>query len=483
MASTTVGRDGIREPYHPGRKDLNDCRDCKDSEPVVAVLAVPWVLGQGESERSQDARHPVHGQSPAIGRDRHRRRARRVAHGGDPGAARAARAGARARGDGRRPAALVRGRRLRARRRRVPVAEPPPRARARRPPAATDFVASRIPRTACCASSSRAAAAAAALSVAGPPRGAGAARGGARRCSAPMRDRSRAAALWERLAALVRRPRSRRCATCRCATRCRASRADPGLAAAFRRNVMIFGSYDPERRLDGGMHRAAPARAPARRRGPSAPAPTRSAACARCPLALSARCRRRRWRAAHRLGGRPDRRRRRPRHRRRRAPGPASRSSSDSQRRCRGLQRRRSGSSSPCCRRAHFAADFVAEARACGVVGGVIAAAFAFDGLPRLRATGAPDDFPGWTRLLIGREAGFGGGMMWATLHSPHNAPAGHARPAGDAAQPAPRPRRRGPRRRDPRRLSRHARRDLPRRRRSACAWSRRGPRATAPST
>ncbi|MEO8604954.1 MAG: FAD-dependent oxidoreductase, partial [bacterium] len=37
---------------------------------------------------------------------------------------------------------------------------------------------------------------------------------------------------------------------------------------------------------------------------------------------------------------------------------------------------------------AHFPADFVTAACACGVVGGVIAAAFAFDGLPTLRAGG-----------------------------------------------------------------------------------------------
>jgi hypothetical protein len=73
----------------------------------------------------------------------------------------------------------------------------------------------------------------------------------------------------------------------------------------------------------------------------------------------------------------------------------------------------------------HFSDQFADDVRRCGAVGGVIAAAFAFDGLPRLRATGAPDDFPGWTRLLIGTQAAFGGGMLWATLHSPHNAPPG----------------------------------------------------------
>jgi phytoene dehydrogenase-like protein len=74
----------------------------------------------------------------------------------------------------------------------------------------------------------------------------------------------------------------------------------------------------------------------------------------------------------------------------------------------------------------HFSADFVAAARACGVVGGVIAAAFACDGLPVLRDSGVVDDFPGWTRLLTGADATFGGGYLWATLHSPANAPAGH---------------------------------------------------------
>jgi phytoene dehydrogenase-like protein len=74
----------------------------------------------------------------------------------------------------------------------------------------------------------------------------------------------------------------------------------------------------------------------------------------------------------------------------------------------------------------HFPPDFVAAAKSCGAVGGVIAAAFAFEGLPSLRETGAPDAFPGWTRLLIGAAAAFGGGLVWATLHSPRNAPAGH---------------------------------------------------------
>jgi phytoene dehydrogenase-like protein len=72
-----------------------------------------------------------------------------------------------------------------------------------------------------------------------------------------------------------------------------------------------------------------------------------------------------------------------------------------------------------------LAPELASAARDGTAVGGVIAAAFAFEGLPRLRETGAPDAFRGWTRLLTGPEAAFGGGCLWATLHSPHNAPAG----------------------------------------------------------
>lgn len=72
-----------------------------------------------------------------------------------------------------------------------------------------------------------------------------------------------------------------------------------------------------------------------------------------------------------------------------------------------------------------FPAEFVDQARAWSVVGGVIASAYGFRGMPSLRATGEPDDFPGWTRLLTGSEHGFGGGMVWTTLHSPANAPPG----------------------------------------------------------
>lgn len=74
---------------------------------------------------------------------------------------------------------------------------------------------------------------------------------------------------------------------------------------------------------------------------------------------------------------------------------------------------------------AHFPADFVASASRYSVIGGTISAAFAFDGLPRLRASGEEDTFPGWTRLLIGPAREFGGGLVWATLHSPANAPPG----------------------------------------------------------
>ncbi len=72
--------------------------------------------------------------------------------------------------------------------------------------------------------------------------------------------------------------------------------------------------------------------------------------------------------------------------------------------------------------------DLGGAARAWSAVGGVIAAAFAFRGMLRLRETGEPDEFPGWTRLLTRGASGgceFGGGMLWTTLHSPANAPPG----------------------------------------------------------
>jgi len=70
--------------------------------------------------------------------------------------------------------------------------------------------------------------------------------------------------------------------------------------------------------------------------------------------------------------------------------------------------------------------ELVDDAGKWSAVGGVIAAAYAFRGMPHLRDGGAEDDFPGWTRLLIGPAREFGGGMLWTTLHSPHNAPPGH---------------------------------------------------------
>lgn len=73
----------------------------------------------------------------------------------------------------------------------------------------------------------------------------------------------------------------------------------------------------------------------------------------------------------------------------------------------------------------HFPADFVANARHYAKVGGTVSVAYAFNELPTLRETGEPDRFPGWTRLLVGPERGFGGGMIWSSHHSPRNAPPG----------------------------------------------------------
>lgn len=72
-----------------------------------------------------------------------------------------------------------------------------------------------------------------------------------------------------------------------------------------------------------------------------------------------------------------------------------------------------------------FPSEFVANARRYAVVGGTVGAAFAFHALPLLRETSEADDFPGWTRLLTGPERGFGGGLLWSSLHSPENAPPG----------------------------------------------------------
>ncbi len=70
--------------------------------------------------------------------------------------------------------------------------------------------------------------------------------------------------------------------------------------------------------------------------------------------------------------------------------------------------------------------ELVDSAGKWSAVGGVIAAAYAFRGMPHLNDGGAQDDFPGWTRLLTGPDREFGGGMLWTTMHSPHNAPPGH---------------------------------------------------------
>jgi phytoene dehydrogenase-like protein len=72
-----------------------------------------------------------------------------------------------------------------------------------------------------------------------------------------------------------------------------------------------------------------------------------------------------------------------------------------------------------------FPPSLALSARAWNAVGGVVSTAFAFDALPRLRETGEPDRFLGWTRLLTGPSASFGGGFLWSSHHSPHSAPEG----------------------------------------------------------
>jgi phytoene dehydrogenase-like protein len=73
----------------------------------------------------------------------------------------------------------------------------------------------------------------------------------------------------------------------------------------------------------------------------------------------------------------------------------------------------------------HFPESFVANARHYAKVGGTVGVAYAFRDLPVLRATGEPDRFLGWTRLLVGAERTFGGGLFWTSHHSPRNAPPG----------------------------------------------------------
>ena len=231
----------------------------------------------------------------------------------------------------------------------------------------------------------------------------------------------RLTALWDRLAALsddevaALRHVSLRDALPRLAP-------DPGLAAAFRRNVMIFGTYDPESASMAeciALRRRAPG-APA---WPECPGANAIGGVRALPIAIERALRaaggelRTGWTvdrivvAHNRVSGVV-------------AHGPHE-----------PFQRELHAdvvvSNIPIWQlftvlsARHFATDFIAAARGCGTVGGVIAAAFAFSRPPRLRETGVADDYLGWTRLLIGRDAGFGGGMTWATRHSPHNAPVG----------------------------------------------------------
>jgi hypothetical protein len=72
-----------------------------------------------------------------------------------------------------------------------------------------------------------------------------------------------------------------------------------------------------------------------------------------------------------------------------------------------------------------FPPEFVTNARHYAKVGGTVGVAYAFRKLPVLRETGELDRFPGWTRLLVGPERGFGGGLFWMSHHSPRNAPPG----------------------------------------------------------
>ena len=75
-----------------------------------------------------------------------------------------------------------------------------------------------------------------------------------------------------------------------------------------------------------------------------------------------------------------------------------------------------------------FPADYVRRARHyAAAVGETINVAFAFERPPRLRVTGEADRFRGWTRILLGSERRFGGGMVWTSLSSPAAAPQGKA--------------------------------------------------------
>ncbi len=198
---------------------------------------------------------------------------------------------------------------------------------------------------------------------------------------------------------------------------------DPDVAAAFRRNVMIFGSYDPDSASMAeciGLRRRRPIGAHAR---PECPGPNAAGGVRALPLALQKALAaggvdvRPGWTVDHIAieGGR--------------AAGVLAHPNEVP------FQQRFASPVVICnvpiwqaldlVAPEQFSDDFVAESRRCGVVGGAISAAFVFDGLPRRRETGEVDEFPGWTRLLIGPDAWFGGGLLWATRHSPHNAPPG----------------------------------------------------------
>ena len=73
----------------------------------------------------------------------------------------------------------------------------------------------------------------------------------------------------------------------------------------------------------------------------------------------------------------------------------------------------------------YFPETFVTNARHYAKVGGTVCVAYAFNDLPTLRESGEADRFPGWTRLLVGLERSFGGGLVWTSRHSPRNAPPG----------------------------------------------------------
>ncbi len=75
-----------------------------------------------------------------------------------------------------------------------------------------------------------------------------------------------------------------------------------------------------------------------------------------------------------------------------------------------------------------FPDDYVRRARHYGnTIGETINVAFAFERPPRLRASGVADRFRGWTRILLGPERRFGGGMVWTSFSSPAVAPGARA--------------------------------------------------------